>query len=402
MGFLLFGMSQAFQPIPSQGPVLIADDSPRNRAALRKVLEDIGMPVEEVGTGIAAMERVLQGGIDLLLLDTLMPGPSTEQILKQLRSSEDLQEIPVIVLAGPDDQNRVAECIGAGAEDFLPRPFRKEMLIARVRSSLQKRRLLEAEREAHKALEASRNHLAAELAEAAAYVEALIPKPLTQDPIQTDWRFVPSTQLGGDALGYHWLDAEHFAMYLLDVCGHGVGAALLSISAVNVVRSMSLPDTDFKDPGQVLAALNNTFQMENHNNMYFTMWYGVYHLPSRRLRHAKGGHPAPLLLRESEGSRSLTELACDGMLIGSLPDLPYPSQEVTVPHGARMYVFSDGVYEVHSSQGEMWGLEGLRDQLQGSDSLANELDCILSQARDWAGSAGLEDDFSILRVSFPD
>ena len=88
--------------------------------------------------------------------------------------------------------------------------------------------------------------------------------------------FVPSVELGGDAFGYHWLDSDHFAIYLLDVCGHGVKAALLSISAMNVLRNQSLASTDFRSPTEVLAGLNKAFQMDRHNDMYFTMWYGVF------------------------------------------------------------------------------------------------------------------------------
>ena len=95
-------------------------------------------------------------------------------------------------------------------------------------------------------------------------------------PVRVDWRFVPSTQLGGDSFGYHWIDGDHFAVYLLDVSGHGVGASLLSVSALNVLRSQSLHNTDFRDPAQVLERLNATFKMEQQDNRYFTIWYGVY------------------------------------------------------------------------------------------------------------------------------
>ena len=72
-----------------------------------------------------------------------------------------------------------------------------------------------------------------------------------------DWKFIPSTSLGGDAFGYYWLDEDHFVISLIDVSGHGVGAALLSVSVINALRSQSLPDTDFKDPEHVLKSLND-------------------------------------------------------------------------------------------------------------------------------------------------
>ncbi len=118
--------------------------------------------------------------------------------------------------------------------------------------------------------------LNSELAEAAEYVKFLLPQPITEGPLQADWRFVPCTTLGGDSLGYHWLDEDLFAIYLIDVCGHGVGAALHSVSVLNVLRSENLQNTDFRRPDQVLAGLNAVFPMEHHKEMYFTIWYGVY------------------------------------------------------------------------------------------------------------------------------
>jgi FHA domain len=63
--------------------------------------------------------------------------------------------------------------------------------------------------------------LESDLQKACAYVRALLPLPLTQGPIQTDWCYVPCSILGGDAFGYHELDPDRLAFYLLDVCGHG-------------------------------------------------------------------------------------------------------------------------------------------------------------------------------------
>ncbi|MGO4843433.1 PP2C family protein-serine/threonine phosphatase, partial [Rhizobiaceae sp. 2RAB30] len=85
---------------------------------------------------------------------------------------------------------------------------------------------------------------------------------------------VPSTELGGDSFGYHAIDDDHMAFYLLDVCGHGVGATLLSVAVINVLRASALPNARFRDPASVLAALNDAFPMEKQNDKFFTIWYG--------------------------------------------------------------------------------------------------------------------------------
>ena len=141
--------------------------------------------------------------------------------------------------------------------------LKQSIKIIRVGDSSQ-RKLLQANEKIEmqkKELEASRKTLSDELSDAAAYIISLIPPPLTSGPVLTEWKFVPSAQLGGDSLGYHWIDEEHFAMYLLDVCNHGVRPALLSVSVIDVLRAQNLADSDFREPGDVLTNLNQVFQI---------------------------------------------------------------------------------------------------------------------------------------------
>src|SRR5262249_34667110 len=153
-------------------------------------------------------------------------------------------------------------------------PFNPVFLRARIGACLEKKRLRDKERAIYDALVKSQKHLAAELAEAAAYVRSLLPSPLVGE-VETDWSFQPSEQLGGDAFGYRYIDDDHLAVYLLDVCGHGVGAALLSVSVLNTIRSENLARVDFRQPEAVLAGLNRVFRMERQNNLFFSIWYGV-------------------------------------------------------------------------------------------------------------------------------
>ena len=112
------------------------------------------------------------------------------------------------------------------------------------------------------------------LAEAARYVQALLPEPMDDRGITTDWRFRPSVALGGDCFGYHWLDKDHFALYLLDVSGHGVSASLLAVTLLNLLRSQTLKDADFYSPGNVCEFAQQSFpDGHNHRGMYFTIWY---------------------------------------------------------------------------------------------------------------------------------
>ena len=110
-----------------------------------------------------------------------------------------------------------------------------------------------------------------DLQRASNYVLSLLPAGITTGPVLAEWRFVPSAQLGGDAFGYYWLDPTTFVFYLIDVSGHGVGAAMHSVTVLNVLRQRALPQVDFADPAGVLANLNARFQLDGHNGLFFTM-----------------------------------------------------------------------------------------------------------------------------------
>lgn len=240
-----------------------------------------------------------------------------------------------------------------------------------------------------------------ELAEAAEYVRTILPQPITEGDIRTDWRFVPSTSLGGDAFGYHWLDEDDFAIYLIDVSGHGVGAALLSVSVMNVLRSQSLTNTDFKNPQQVLESLNIAFPSEENNDMFFTIWYGVYNRNTRELTYASGGHPPALLFVDSDKiESSLISLRTPSYVIGGMPDSKFEKRKYNVDKNSTLYIFSDGVYEVEKKDGSMWRLKEFSDFMDNIKTQGqSKLDCLYRYAIDLGKSEHLEDDFTIVEVA---
>ena len=217
--------------------------------------------------------------------------------------------------------------------------------------------------------------------------------------IATWWRFIPSAHLGGDAFGYHRIDADRTAIYLLDVCGHGVAAALHSVSVINAIRRETLPSANFRHPAEVLGALNQTFPMDDHDNLFLTIWYGVYDAPRRLLRYASAGHPPAHLV-----SPSLSEsvpLLTKALPIGIFPDVAFDESEADVAAGSRLYIFSDGAYEVETSEGRNFGVpEFARILVESPGALAEEPDRIEKRVRDLMIGGSFSDDFSLLCVEF--
>lgn len=244
-------------------------------------------------------------------------------------------------------------------------------------------------------LESTQARLDAELNDAGRYVFSILPDKRAASPA-TDWLLVPSTELGGDSFGYHWIDDDHFAIYLLDVCGHGVGAALLSVTVINVLRASALAKADFRDPSTVLKALNDTFPMERQNNMFFTIWYGVYKASTGELRFATGGHPPSILLRGDGAAREML-ITVGGVAIGALPEMDYESSLTRVMPGDRLLVISDGTFEVNGPGDAMLSVEALADHAAERGSRPQD---IHEWVRSFNAEGPLPDDFSLLEIRF--
>ncbi len=331
-----------------------------------------------------------------LLESVGMPGGSVADV--HLFADEDMTWIVLLDVTAEHDHARKMQ---QKAYDMTLLSQREARLIAKLEAAHKELTL------AHRDLAQSRdellrvhNRLRQELHAAQHYVLAILPAPVVE-PIAVEWLFVPSTELGGDSFGYQWIDGEHYALYLLDVCGHGVGSALLSITVANTLRSGALQNTDFRRPEEVLSSLNQAFQMENQNGLYFTIWYGVYHRPTGTLRYASAGHPPPIVVsgsREQRGeAKSLSAVGCP---VGIVPDAEYERHECSLVGPARLFLFSDGAYEIMRPDGTLLEFEAFEEVLtRAVPEGASELEELLHFAQNVNGSKDLDDDFSIIKMT---
>jgi sigma-B regulation protein RsbU (phosphoserine phosphatase) len=383
-----------------EGAILIVDDDESSREMLARRLRRSGYTVSAVSSGLHALSLARNQRFDLVMLDMIMPGLDGFQLLTKFKAEAGLREIPIIMLSALDEENGIARCIEMGAEDYLAKPFNSVFLRARIGACLEKKRLRDKERATYEALVKSERHLARELAEAAAYVRSLLPGPLT-GRIEAEWCFHPSDQLGGDAFGYHWIDPDHLAIYLLDVCGHGVGAALLSVSALNTIRAESLAALDFREPAQVLAGLNRIFRMEHQNNLFFSIWYGVYSLSRREVRFASGGHPAAILLRpEPDGRCTPQSLRTEAPPVGCFDQIQYTVGTAPAPAGTKLLVFSDGVFEIYQGKERTGTWQEFVTEFEQESIQKLRPAERLKRALELRQAPALEDDFSFLELRF--
>jgi len=380
---------------------LVIDDEPLVGHAVKRMLQidrDIQVHFCQHTLDAIAMANRLHPTV--ILQDLVMPNDDGLKMVEAFRANPQTHNTPVLVLSGKEEPFIKLAAFERGASDYLVKfPDRVE-LVARVKHH--SRTYLESfERQrSYETLIASEKVIAGELAQASRYVYSLLPAPLTTGPVRVDWRFVPSTQLAGDAFGYRWLDDETFAMYLLDVSGHGVGSSLLAVSVLHILTNGNLPAVDFRDPAAVLRGLNAIFKMESQGGMFFTLWYGVFNTRRRRLRFGSGGHPSPILIRGSDSvGGHIRELTAYGPPIGLTTLIPFENEEVEVEQGSRLLIYSDGAVEIEKPEGGIASHSEFREFIASIGRDDQLLERVLRRTADVGGSF-LRDDCSLVQADF--
>ncbi len=375
--------------------ILVIEDDRTAQLVLTKMLEEQGYDVTVASDGVEGLEQARHFHPALIICDWIMPRLDGLEVCRQVKADPELSTIFFILLTARGGIEDRVQGLDNGADEFLTKPVEMSELRARVKAGLRLNRV-------YQALQDQKRILEVELMEAAEYVRSLLPSPLTGS-VNIDSRFIPSRQLGGDCFDYYWLDPDYLAIYLLDVSGHGLGAALPSISVLNLLRSQSMDGVNFYQPNHVLRALNETFQMDDQNDKYFTIWYGVYNQAKRQLVYSSAGHPPALLLAgTSEEDVQVKRLKTVSLPIGMMPDTKFVNQRCDIESASTLYVFSDGIYEIMQPDGEVWGLDQFVELLAKNRTNINKqgLDYVLGHIKSLSGNDVLDDDLSLLMVNF--
>ncbi|MBD2694483.1 PP2C family protein-serine/threonine phosphatase [Anabaena catenula] len=375
--------------------ILVIDDDYSIQILLKRMLEKQGYQVITANNGQEGIVQALACPPALIICDWIMPGLTGLEVCDRIKKDPQFSTTFFILLTSLDSVADRVKGLDTGADDFISKPIEQNELQARVRAGLRLHQL-------NRDLQTQKLLLETELAEAAEYVKSLLPVPMST-PLGINSRFLPSRQLGGDCFDYYWLDSDSLAIYLLDTAGHGLRATLPSVSVLNLLRSRALKGLNYYQPSQVLAALNDTFQMNYKNDKYFTIWYGVYNRLNRQLIYASGGHPPAILVsKQFSISPEVKLLKTPGMPVGMFPEAKYVDSTCDIDIFSSLYIFSDGAYEITKSDGTLWSLDGF---IQLILSLQNhafdyQLDHILDYLITLNSKEAFDDDLSLLQIKF--
>ncbi len=398
--------------------ILIVDDSENIREILRELLVHHGYEVLEARDGEEALKRAFDETPDLILLDIIMPGIDGYEVLRRLKQDERSASTPVIFLSALTDAAKKIKGLTMGGVDYVTKPYNMGEVIARVKNQLKIRtltkRLTEANEKllkANKELLRRQESLEEDLMAAAGIQRSLLPSAGPGiETLEVSWRFEPCERVGGDIFNMHLLDEENLAIYILDVSGHGVPSAMVTVSVSQVLSPLSgyvvQKEPRERPPGaavssvEVLKRLAREYPLRRFGKT-FTICYLVLNTKTGLLNYSNAAHPMPVVVR-ADGSLEILEEG--GTIIGLYDIAPhkYEEAETRLYRGDRLFLYTDGIVEHTDPAGRYFGTERLYQKLvsQRASPLSAALDSLMEEVLSFGGEEMPQDDVTRLGIEF--
>jgi len=415
----------------------VVDDNPDNRDMLSRRLKRRGFEIREAENGQQALECIAAEAFDLVILDVMMPVMDGLEALHRIREQHSVADLGVLMATAKDQPEDLAEALKLGANDYVTKPIDFKVALARIETQMELRRSVDRIRElesnladrnreleeANQSLTETNERMRRDLEAAARIQQAFLPG---ENPrVQTAsfaWRYEPCDELAGDTLNIIPLDEEHAAMYVVDVSGHGVPAALLSVAISRLLSKTSGLDCVLRcpselasdepgskeprslrisAPSEVAMELARRFPPNPDTHQYFTLIYGILHVPTRTFTFTCAGHPGPVLVR---GKGEPEILKHPGFPIGIMPvemmGDGFEDRVVKLDEGDRLYLYTDGIPEAENASEEDFGdVRFLRVLEEAKEEpLADSLLTLLGSVREFLAGSPVGDDVSLLAV----
>ncbi len=359
--------------------VLIVEDSPVYRRLLARMLAQWGYTVSEAENGVAALDILANQPVSLVISDWEMPEMDGLSLCREIRSRQFGHYVYVILLTAREAPDDLTLGFDAGADDFLSKPVEQSELRARLHAGARVLSLESTLAARNARLSEALRQIEQDLEVAARIQQSVLPahQQRHQDYF-SDWIFLPSAWVSGDIFNVFPLD-NHLGFYCVDVSGHGVGAAMMSLAVARqflhgraVERFLFTADNEVASPAEVVRILNGRFCSDEVEIVsYFTMIYGVIDLATGEGRLCQAGHPTPFIVTPEGEARTVGN---GGAPVGLMPDLCWTDVNFSLAAGERLCLFSDGITECENLVGEQFGQMRLQASLQAGAGLTlNEL-----------------------------
>lgn len=370
--------------------ILVVDDDASVRVLLRTILKRDGHDVIECPDGKSTFKAAIDQRPDLVLLDLMLPDYNGLEILSDFKRDRDLERITVIVLTGSSDRENKLSALSLGAVDFISKPFLPEEVLLRVNTQLKLHHLI-------KSLRIAVDTLQDDVLAAGRIQTALVPRSAPAG-LKMEWIYAPSYRVGGDIFDVIKLSEDRFFIYLADMSGHGVNAAMLSVMVHRFIEDYrsNIRDEDFTLKAFMME-LDKNFKFDKFD-LFFTILALVIDSQNKRFSLSNAGHPAPLF--QKNGECVILETKRESLI--GIDMIEGEVSETVFNSGDRLILYTDGLTEALDQNGEMFGTTRLIEVLENSssDNLSKTTDKLRTRLKNFKSDERFEDDVSVLLIEF--
>lgn len=378
--------------------VVIAAGDATQRVLAAAAVHRLGCRPLLADDGQMALQLIRDSGASILVCDPDMPGLDGHELTLRVRQLDLGRYVHIIMLTGHDQDEERLRALEAGVDDFMTKPLDTALMTVRIRAAARLIRHEQIFSERNRALQEAKSRIASGLQAAATAQRRLLPG--SDDDLcglRIASAFQPSACVSGDLFGWFALDDRHLGFYAVDVAGHGVQAALMSVA----IGHRMMPEYfaglvlggDRPDPARLVADLNRHFFREDSSD-HFTMICGIVDGHSGSVRFCQAGYPHPVLAVGGQPSPA----GEGGLPVGLLADASFENQEAALGPGDMLAICSDGVTRAESSAGLPFGAARLcaliRDR--GRPDATRLPRAIVSAIDDWRGGLPPDDDLAVL------
>jgi sigma-B regulation protein RsbU (phosphoserine phosphatase) len=387
--------------------ILVVDDEPLVLEATVSQIRMWGYRATACTNAREALDEFRRNGIGLVLSDIRMPEISGVELLDMIHELD--ADIPVILMTAYTEFERAIDAVRKGAFDFIIKPCKPGYLQDAIEKGIRFRQLVNLEKEHVAMLEEKMRETEENLRAAAVIQQSLLPVAAPQTAsFEFAWQFRPCERVGGDLYNLFWLDETHLGVYVMDVSGHGVPAAMVTTSIAQALDPFtgrllkrmfdSPPYYELVSPAEVLAGLNRGYPMERFGKL-LTLCYLILDLESGIVRYSNAALPLPFLIRADGRVETLTE---GGTIIGIGEGALYEEGMFCMEEGDRLFIHTDGIVEHLDKNGEFYGDERLVRELRkcGGDTLQAACDQVIQSLIRFGGEEQPDDDITLVGIEF--
>ncbi|CAA6815177.1 MAG: Serine phosphatase RsbU, regulator of sigma subunit [uncultured Thiotrichaceae bacterium] len=333
--------------------ILVVDDARDMRIITKHLLTKLGHDIDTAVDGSDAWDKLLENDYHVVVSDWVMPIVDGLELCKKVRAHDFSHYVYFILLTGMSGKQNLISGIDAGADDFATKPANIEELEIRLRAASRILTLEHTLEEQNEALTIAHDTLQKELEAAADTQINLLPKPLKNEELKSAWFYKPAVFVGGDTFSYFPVASDLVVFFSLDISGHGVSSAMLSMS---LQSSMALKRSLYEGPitrerapdiPAIFARNVNRVLLENDSTHYLTMIFGIADLEEHKIHYVQAGHPHPIFIKNAD--KSVEFIENPGFPIGLFDGASYETQHIDFEPGDKFILYSDGISENDSA-----------------------------------------------------